>query len=165
VVERGSFITSISNMAKEINLSEKQIRLALNKLKRTSEVASKGTTQHTVIQVVKYDQYQQEGEQQGKRGANEGQTRGEQRATNKNVKNDKNDKKDRPDSLEAVISYMRERGFSNPVVTGHKWYDYYTANGWKVGRNPMKDWRASVRTWEKEHKGSTTNTPTYKKLG
>ena len=30
--------------------------------------------------------------------------------------------------------------------------DYYEANGWKVGRNPMKDWKAAVRTWEKRDK-------------
>ena len=28
-----------------------------------------------------------------------------------------------------------------------KFYNYYESNGWKVGRNPMKDWKAAVRTW------------------
>ena len=28
-------------------------------------------------------------------------------------------------------------------------YDYYESNGWKVGRNPMKDWKASARGWSK----------------
>jgi hypothetical protein len=27
--------------------------------------------------------------------------------------------------------------------------DHYTANGWKVGKNPMKDWKAAVRQWER----------------
>ena len=27
--------------------------------------------------------------------------------------------------------------------------NYYESNGWKVGKNPMKDWKAAVRTWEK----------------
>lgn len=27
-------------------------------------------------------------------------------------------------------------------------YNYYESNGWKVGKNPMKDWKAAVRTWE-----------------
>ena len=27
--------------------------------------------------------------------------------------------------------------------------DFYTAKGWRVGKNPMKDWQAAVRTWEK----------------
>jgi hypothetical protein len=28
--------------------------------------------------------------------------------------------------------------------------DYYTSNGWMVGKNPMKDWKAAVRTWEQK---------------
>lgn len=30
--------------------------------------------------------------------------------------------------------------------------DFYESNGWKVGRNSMKDWKAAVRTWEKRNK-------------
>ena len=33
-----------------------------------------------------------------------------------------------------------------------KFHDYYTANGWKVGRNAMKDWRAAFRNWIKNEK-------------
>ena len=29
-----------------------------------------------------------------------------------------------------------------------RFVDYYISNGWRVGKNPMKDWRATVRTWE-----------------
>src|SRR6266704_5050194 len=29
-----------------------------------------------------------------------------------------------------------------------QWVDRYSSNGWKVGLNPMKDWKAAVRTWE-----------------
>ena len=49
-------------------------------------------------------------------------------------------------TLEAVQAYCLERGKG---VDPQKWYDYYSANGWKVGKNPMKDWKAAVRTWER----------------
>jgi predicted phage replisome organizer len=49
-------------------------------------------------------------------------------------------------SLEEVKQYCAERGNK---VDAEKWYDYYEANGWKVGKNSMKDWKASVRTWER----------------
>ena len=52
-------------------------------------------------------------------------------------------------TLEEVKAYCIERGND---VDPHKWMDYYTANGWKVGRNPMKDWKASVRYWEHSSK-------------
>ena len=49
-------------------------------------------------------------------------------------------------TLEEVQAYCLERGKG---VDPQKWYDYYSANGWKVGKNPMKDWKAAVRTWER----------------
>jgi len=49
-------------------------------------------------------------------------------------------------TLEEVTGYCEERG---NLVDPVKWFDYYSANGWKVGKNPMKDWRACVRNWER----------------
>lgn len=51
-----------------------------------------------------------------------------------------------PPTLEEVKEYCFER---NNNVDAERFIDYYTANGWKVGKNNMKDWKASVRTWEK----------------
>ncbi len=49
-------------------------------------------------------------------------------------------------TIEEVVDYCNER---NNDVDAEKFYDYYSSNGWKVGKNAMKDWKASVRTWEK----------------
>lgn len=49
-------------------------------------------------------------------------------------------------TIEEIIDYCNER---NNDVDADKFYDYYSSNGWKVGKNAMKDWKASVRTWEK----------------
>ena len=49
-------------------------------------------------------------------------------------------------TLEDVKAYCKERGNR---VDPERFIDYYTSNGWKVGKNPMKDWKAAVRTWER----------------
>ena len=49
-------------------------------------------------------------------------------------------------TLAQIQAYCIER---NNNVDAERFYDYYEANGWKVGKNPMKDWKASVRTWER----------------
>ena len=49
-------------------------------------------------------------------------------------------------TIEEVVDYCNER---QNDVDAEKFYDYYSSNGWKVGKNAMKDWKASVRTWEK----------------
>lgn len=51
-----------------------------------------------------------------------------------------------PPTLDDVSAYIRERG-SN--VDAQRFLDFYTAKGWMVGKNRMKDWKAAVRTWEK----------------
>lgn len=55
----------------------------------------------------------------------------------------------RKPALEEVAAYCRER---NNRVDPAAWLAHYESNGWRVGRNPMKDWRAAVRTWE--HNGA-----------
>ena len=49
-------------------------------------------------------------------------------------------------SLDEVRSYCQER---HNNVDAERFIDYYESNGWKVGKNPMKDWKAAVRTWER----------------
>lgn len=49
-------------------------------------------------------------------------------------------------TLQEVADYCNERGNN---VDAHKWYNHYESNGWMVGKNKMKDWKASVRTWER----------------
>ena len=52
-----------------------------------------------------------------------------------------------PPSFDDVKSYCQERGNG---VDPQAFVDWYTSNGWKVGKNPMKDWKAAVRTWERK---------------
>lgn len=52
----------------------------------------------------------------------------------------------RAPTVEEVAAYCRER--KNHVDAEH-FVAHYEANGWMVGRNPMKDWKAAVRTWER----------------
>lgn len=50
-----------------------------------------------------------------------------------------------PPTIDEVKAYCQER---NKGVDPERWYNHYTANGWMVGKNKMKDWKAAVRTWE-----------------
>ena len=49
-------------------------------------------------------------------------------------------------SIDEVREYCKERGNK---VDAETFIDFYASKGWKVGSQPMKDWRAAVRTWEK----------------
>ena len=63
-----------------------------------------------------------------------------------------------------IRSYCTERG---NAVDAQRFYDFYEAKGWLIGKNPMKDWKAAVRTWEQRNdrteyapRGQTTPPPT-----
>ena len=51
-----------------------------------------------------------------------------------------------PPTLEEIQAYCTERGNH---VDPQRFLDFYSAKGWMIGKNKMKDWKAAVRTWEK----------------
>lgn len=66
-------------------------------------------------------------------------------------------------TVEDIRSYCTERG---NAVDARRFYDFYEAKGWLIGKNPMKDWKAAVRTWEQRNdrteyapRGQTTPPP------
>lgn len=59
-------------------------------------------------------------------------------------------------TLTEVTDYCAERKNN---VNPQTWMDHYESNGWRVGRNPMRDWRAAVRTWEKNSFGPAASSP------
>ncbi|MDW0314051.1 MAG: DUF4373 domain-containing protein [Nitrososphaeraceae archaeon] len=73
-------------------------------------------------------------------------------------------------SHEEVVEYFSERLEPNAENSLHpaKFFDYYEANGWKVGKNPMKDWKAAIRNWitninNFSNNGNRTNQPSNKR--
>ena len=50
---------------------------------------------------------------------------------------------------EEVQAYCDER---KNGISGQQFCDFYSAKGWKIGKEPMKDWKAAVRTWEMRRK-------------
>lgn len=97
---------------------------------------------------------------------------------NKNVNNDKNVKNEKnninppisplgeeevekpkrtrfvPPTYEEVDAYCVER---NNNVDAQAFIDFYESKGWMVGKNKMKDWKASIRTWERSRQGNVTS--------
>ncbi len=51
-----------------------------------------------------------------------------------------------PPSTDDVRSFCTENGY---CIDPERFVDYYTANGWRVGKNPMKDWKVAVRSWNR----------------
>lgn len=66
-------------------------------------------------------------------------------------------------TLEEVEQYCKERKNN---INAQSFIDYYSSVGWVIGKNkPMKDWRACVRTWEKNNRKACDNSQLPKWFG
>lgn len=171
----GQLITGRKSISEKIRVSESKIQRILSAFENEQQIEQQTSNRNRLITIVSWSEYQ-ESEQQIEPQMNNKRTTDEQPVnTNKNerMKELKNERslKDippvspkgertrfKPPTLEEVIAYCEER--QNNVDAG-RWFDFYVSKGWMVGRNKMKDWKAAVRTWEKnsqptfQHKGSS----------
>ena len=155
---------SVANVTlqSECSLSREGIIKARNVLKQKGYIdyRSNGTnaTSYKIISLTMTDSTQdstQGSTQDSTQGSTQDSTQGctllkKQNKTtqNKTVKENKQ-KKFEPPTVEEVEAYCRER--ENGII-GQAFVDFYASKGWKVGNNPMEDWKAAVRTWEQRRK-------------
>ena len=55
-------------------------------------------------------------------------------------------------TLDEVREYCESR---KNGIDAEAFIAFYESNGWKVGKNPMKNWKAAMTTWEKNRKKNT----------
>ena len=59
-------------------------------------------------------------------------------------------------SAEEVAAYCQEQGYS---VNAKEFVNYYNSNGWMIGNDPIRDWKAFVRIWERNEKWRDRSEP------
>lgn len=67
-----------------------------------------------------------------------------------------------PPTVEEVSEYCCERGNN---VDAQCFVDFYSSKGWYVGKSKMRDWKASVRTWERKERSNSQGRMTEDGLG
>ena len=68
-------------------------------------------------------------------------------------------------TLDELIAYKQKANLA--LVDCEVFFDFYESKGWVIGKNPMKDWQAAMRNWdrtERERGGKCKNTPTNTSL-
>lgn len=80
--------------------------------------------------------------------------------TNTNVLNTNNNrgttKRFKKPTIEEIEDYCKER---NNNINASAFFDYYESKDWMIGKNRMKDWKAAIRTWERNSKQEKTVDP------
>lgn len=111
-IKRGQKLTSVRRLALELHLTDKEVRTALDHLKSTGEIrterANEKANEGTLVTVEKYADFQTSPKKRANETANEGRTKGEPRASNKELKNDKNEKNILPRTRGRKLSFAEE---------------------------------------------------------
>ena len=182
IVPRGSFMTSIVKLANRWGWSRCKAMRYLELLESEQMLNTKRTPKGTLVTIVKYEDYQinevvddttddttldtsNDTTDDTPLDTTDDTTVDTQNKNIKNIKNDKNVKNVKnnigrfapPDVVE-VQTYCYERGNN---VDAQAFVDFYSSKGWMVGKNKMKDWKAAVRTWER-NRPQTNSRPTQK---
>lgn len=165
----GQMITSLDKISQAAGkgISIQNVRTALSRFEKYEFLTNESTKQNRLITICNWDRYQSLEIEANKGGnsqlTNNQQTTNNQLTTNKNDKECKNEKNSSvgkkstrfaPPTIEEVKSYCLER---KNKVDASRFVDFYESKGWKVGNSSMKDWKASVRTWEKRESKSVSH--------
>ena len=157
MVKRGSYISSLDKLAEDTDLTRDEVRTVIKHLIKTKEITTHATRKYTVFTVVNYDFYQNNPTQITTQIPDKSPTIP---LLFPSIEEKKEGKKGRnnnifvPPSVDEVKAYCQERKNS---VEAQSFVDFYTANGWVQGKGkPIKDWKACVRTWEKNQKSNLT---------
>ena len=163
--KRGQKLYSLDSWAKVFGSgwTKQKVRTFFNLLKKDKIINTEGMRKTTRLTVVNYDTYQnwQHGDDTGdntettqrQHGDNTETTPIEKRIIKNNNENNEKTKRFSPPTLEQVQSYCVER---NNFVDPESFINFYESKNWMVGKNKMKCWKASVRTWEKNNYGNNS---------
>ena len=179
--ERGQFITLLCLQHQKGTLTDKTIRLSLGSV--SVDVLSKFSkdkdgnffNERLSEEIEKRIQFTESRRNNGSKGGRPKNNTKPLGLAKHNLMEDVNENENEDINInkskctfEEVYEYMAIRiGKENAKLEAEKFVNYYTSNGWKVGKNPMKNWRASANNWITNSttyaKGTTNNKPKLNK--
>lgn len=154
-IQRGQILTGLKTLNERTKISFQTLRTCLKRLEKTNEINIQVTNKYSIITICNYESYQN-GQQATNKQTNKELTSNEQ-ATNKQLTTNNNNKEERelknekkysniPPTFEEIKLRFQERQLKN--FTPEKFHAHYSANGWMIGKNKMKNWDSALTTWE-----------------
>lgn len=150
----GECVFGRKKWAKELGLSERQVRTSLEHLKTTNEVSTRATNKFTIIHVEKWEFWQiEEGRATTKttnKKSNESPTSDQQPTTSKESKNIRN-----IPTIYMVREYVEENHLN---VDADYFFRYYETAEWKDAKGkPVKNWKLKCLTWHRRNEDERHN--------
>lgn len=165
IIPRGYLITTVTQLSEVWRWNRRTVEKFLQLLEEDCKVKRykinpKSDKSCTVIKVNNYNSYQPNiydlctAEYKAKCKANCTAKCTPNNNDNKDNNKEKNIAKFQKPTIEEIKKYCSER---KNKVNPEQFFDFYQSKGWLVGKTPMKDWKAAVRTWEQKDKKQGDN--------
>ena len=147
-IHRGEFLTTYSQLSKDLSISIRESRTAISHLISTGEVTAKKFPKYTVYSIKNYFYYQQSTcIEPTNRQSTDNQSTVIRQQHNKD-KNIYYFSSSIP-KLKDVINYAYEiEAKTDPNL----FFEHYEKLGWKIGGDKIKDWKALFRSWDRKNK-------------
>ena len=179
-INYSEFLYSRPSYAERLNITESKLRKLIDNLVLDGMIEktnSLGRNKATVYKVLNYEKYNKPPTESigvneldyniNQLEANSKPTRSQLEANSKPLKkNDKEQKNENnisvdkpqrknfiPPTVKEVDEYCKER---KNFVDSQRFIDFYESKGWIVGKSKMKDWKAAIRTWEKNNNSNSS---------
>jgi hypothetical protein len=169
-INRGEVLTSLERIAMDCLVSVQTVRSCLKWCFINRLCVAHKSHKVTHLTILKYD------ELQGNGVPNVRQKSSKSNASQQYIENIRSKEEENKEYTSSVS--MRSRAFTRPSFEemaayfqelgsthdeAQKCYDHYTANGWKVGKNAMKDWKATARNWNRNKNNFRNSNGTQKR--
>jgi len=143
-IRRGQLLRGTDSLANDWGWSRGKVTRFLKELERTGNGTANGTPYGTLITIENYETFQ------GDRTPNGTANRTPNGTGTIILKNNKEEGGGFPPTLEEVSKYVEKMGYKMDPAA---FYDYYSETDWKKKNGQrIRDWKASVRTWERREK-------------
>lgn len=146
VLKLGQLITGRYTGSEQCEMNPSTFYRCLKKLEEIGNIVIKSDNKKSLITIVNYEAYQGQMFSEWQQGNNKVTAKEQQSNTDKEVKKERSKEERVPPTKEDVDNYFSEMGIRNE---SSKFFDYFESNGWRVGRNKMKDWRSAARNWKR----------------
>lgn len=167
-LEPGQFLFGLGRWSEKTGLGREVIRKRVDMFEQDGMITRSKQAQTSIITISNWKMYQHDNRvtTDSQQPDNTLPTDSQQKYNNvnngdngNNVNNSVSEKPETPKrsprkkfvkpTFDEVMNYFIERGIESMVARNKTevFMNHYESNGWKVGKNPMKDWKATVRTW------------------
>jgi hypothetical protein len=145
LLARGQLGWSQKSLSERWGWSRNKVRSFLDELEKERQIEQQKNSVTTIISITNYNFYQKTEQQEDSKKTSVGQQADTNNKENKNKTENNGNERFVPPAPIEVFEFFSELGSNQEEP--QKFIDYYSSNGWNVGRNPMRDWKATARNW------------------